>query len=93
MWSAVILHRNWTHIKQLDLYRCNITDNNIDTLLKVEWPNLTQLWLSGNEIGDAEVEKILYNKWKQLTFLSLCIQYPNIDDNNISQQGMKMLLS
>ena len=59
MWSAVILDRNWTNIKSLSLDLCKITDDSIDTLLKVEWPNLTHLELSGNELSDTGVKKIL----------------------------------
>ena len=59
MWSSVILHQNWDYIRILDFYNCQITDESIDTLLKVEWPNLTQLHLSKNEISDAGVKKIL----------------------------------
>lgn len=59
MWSAVILHRNWTHIKILGLDLCKITNDSIDTLLKVEWPNLTQLWLGDNILSDAGVKKML----------------------------------
>lgn len=84
MWSFVILHRNWTNIKTLNLDGCKITDDTIDTLLKVEWPNLIHLWLNDNQLSDTGVKKILQNLWKQLTDLSLCIQYLNIDQNKIS---------
>ena len=59
MWSAVIMHGDWTHIKRLDLGRCKITDNSINNILKLEWPNLTHLKLSGNELSDLGVKKIL----------------------------------
>ena len=64
MWSAVILHRNWTNIITLDLNSCKITDDSIDTLLNVEWPNLKNLWLRENELSDAGVQKILQKQWK-----------------------------
>ena len=57
MWSGVILQKDWTHIKRLYLWNCSITDDSIDTLLKVEWPNLTHLWLGENELSDAGVKK------------------------------------
>ena len=64
IWSAVILHQDWTHIKLLYLVFCKLNDDRIDTLLKLDWPNVYNLGLMDNQLTHIGVKKIMGKQWK-----------------------------
>ena len=64
IWSAIILHQDWTHIKLIYLIFCKVDDDNIDTLLKVDWPNVENLGLMGNQLIHIGVKKLMEKQWK-----------------------------
>ena len=81
----ILFNKNITNSdREIDLYKNDLDDNNLDILLKIDFKNLMNLNLADNNIENIEITTNNKNSFEKLKIL-------NLEDNKINDVSINLL--
>ena len=81
----ILFNKNITNSdREIDLYKNDLDDNNLDILLKIDFKNLMNLNLANNNIENIEITTNNKNSFEKLKIL-------NLEDNKINDVSKNLL--